>query len=134
MKTLAIVSSFNESCGNASFTKALRDSIQKYTDFKVEVIELDLKLLQSTAYEIRKQANLHIAEICTKLKMADAVNIQLESGLYGTLPADIVKRVAKLVKANPKTSVTLHSPRLIQTTNYTMRSGIKDLFSFRIVS
>ena len=41
-KRLAIVSSYSESCGNAAFTRVLHDTIEQYSDFDVEVVELDL--------------------------------------------------------------------------------------------
>jgi glycosyltransferase involved in cell wall biosynthesis len=134
MKTLAIVSSFSESCGNAAFTKVLRDSIQYYTDVVVTVVELDLSLLQSIDRGIRKQADQHIESLVAQLAEFDAVNIQLEAGLYGTLPHDIVRRVKSLVRANSNTSVTLHSPRLMPPANSTTRSGIKNLMKLKLIT
>lgn len=134
-KKIAIISSYAESCGNASFTKILHDSIEFFhSNIAIEVIELDLKLLQSIDRETRKKADKHINEICLKIRNFDLVNIQMEAGLYGTLPQDIVKRFRKLVSVNPITSVTLHSPRLIRTTQSTSRSGIKKLLQLNIIS
>lgn len=131
---MAIISSYSESCGNAAFTKILHDSIEYFhKNIDVEVIELDLKLLQSIDRATRKQADQHINEIFYKIKKFDLVNIQMEAGLYGTLPQDIVKRFRKIVSANPLTSVTLHSPRLIRTTQSTSRSGIKKLLQLNII-
>ena len=115
MKKLAIVSSYAESCGNADFTKVLHDSIEKYTDIEVEVLELNLTLLQSIDRKIRRSADAHIADLCKQLKKFDAVNIQMELGLFGTLPKDIKARVDSLLSANQKTTLTMHSPRLISS-------------------
>ncbi len=134
MKSLAIVSSYSESCGNAAFTKVLVESIHLYSDIQVEVIELDLVLLQSIHDYVRKQADIHITEICEKLKKFDAVNIQLEAGLFGTLPQDITSRVKRIIQANPKTSVTLHSPRLLSSSSSDLRVGIKKIFRLEIIS
>lgn len=133
MKTLAIVSSYSESCGNATFTNVLRNTIEEYChDYSVEVVELNLTLLQSTDQKIRRLAASHIEELTTSLKGFDLVNIQFEAGLYGTLPTDILKRFKTLLKANKNVSVTLHSPRLISSTPANSRGWIKELLKFNI--
>ena len=132
-KTMAIVSSYSESCGNAAFTRILHDSIEYYHEgMRVEVVELDLKLLQSINRQVRLKGDEHIRERCARLETYDLVNIQMEAGLYGTLPGDIVGRFRKLVSANPNTSVTLHSPRLISSAQSGSRSAIKKLLRFDI--
>jgi glycosyltransferase involved in cell wall biosynthesis len=134
MKKLAIISSYSESCGNSSFTKILCNSIEYFhKDVKTEVIELDLKLLQSIDGKIRKKADVHIANICKRLTEFDAVNIQMEAGLYGTLPNDITSRFAKLVKSNTATTVTLHSPRLIPANQSQARSGLKKILKLDLI-
>jgi glycosyltransferase involved in cell wall biosynthesis len=133
MSKFAIVSSYSESCGNASFTKVLHDSIARYSNLNVEVVELDLKLLQSTDKIIRRKGDAHIVELAERLKGFTGVNIQLEAGLYGTMPKDIIRRTAVLMKANPNTTVTMHSPRLMEVTPYGARAGIKKLMSLQIV-
>lgn len=132
MTTLGIVSSYSESCGNASFTKVLHDTIEYYTDTKVEVVELDLKLLQSANRTTRRYAETHVRKICEQLKKFDAVNIQMEAGLYGSLPQDIIRRSKKIMMANPNTSVTLHSPRIVSTTPSDSVSPIKHLLKLKI--
>ncbi|MEL6845053.1 MAG: hypothetical protein AAFP02_17745, partial [Bacteroidota bacterium] len=134
MKRLAIVSSFSESCGNAAFTRVLQNSIEQFSDIKVEVVELNLQLLQSTANVVRRKADKHIDELCTRLSEFDAVNLQLEAGLYGTVPKDIVSRVTKLMQANRVTTVTMHSPRLKSATNYGFREGIKNLLRLKLIT
>lgn len=133
MTTLAIVSSYSESCGNASFTRVLHDTIELCSSVQVEVIELDLKLLQSIDRRIRCQAEIHISEICERLKNFDAVNIQMEAGLYGTLPHDIVRRTRKIIDANENSSITLHSPRLMGETQSATRAGLKKISQLKIV-
>ena len=131
MTKMAIVSSYSESCGNATFTKVLHDTIRQYSDYQVEVVELDLALLQSVQGTIRSAAARHIDDLCRQLATFDYVNIQLEAGLYGTLPGDIFRRLRKLMLANPNTSVTLHSPRLVANPT-SGRSAIKHLLSLHV--
>ncbi|WP_055887678.1 glycosyltransferase [Devosia sp. Root105] len=130
---MAIVSSYSESCGNASFTKILHDTIRQYSGYEVEVVELDLPILQSIDTSIRAAATRHVDDLCRRLAQFDYVNIQLEAGLYGTLPGDIFQRLRKLMKANPNTSVTLHSPRIIPNPT-AKRNAIKQLLSLRLKS
>ncbi|MGX5804454.1 glycosyltransferase [Bradyrhizobium sp. Arg314] len=134
MSTFAIVSSYSESCGNASFTRVLHDSIRQHSNASVEVVELDLRLLQSTNKMIRQKAHRHICELANRLKAFDGVNIQFEAGLYGTLPGDIIRRATILMRANPNTTVTLHSPRLMEASSASARAGIKKLITLQIVS
>jgi glycosyltransferase involved in cell wall biosynthesis len=133
MTKMAIVSSYSESCGNATFTKILHDTIRQYSDYEVEVVELDLTLLQSVNGAVRAAAARHIDDLCRRLARFEYVNIQLEAGLYGTLPNDVFQRIRKLMRVNPNTSVTLHSPRLVAnpTSN---RSAIKQILSLQINS
>jgi len=129
---MAIVSSYSVSCGNAAFTRVLHDSIEYFhNNIEVEVVELDLTLLQSITKDVRSKADDHIADICARLKVYDLVNIQMEAGLYGTIPGDITRRFKKLVTANKNTSVTLHSPRLMGDGQWN-RSAIKKFFTFNV--
>jgi hypothetical protein len=131
---LAIISSYSESCGNAAFTRVLHDSIERYaSDFEVEVVELNLRLLQSIDGAVRKKGDAHIGEICKTLANFDMVNVQMEAGLYGTFPSDIVGRFKRILGANKNTSVTLHSPRLIGTDQSSSRRGIKKLLKLDIL-
>jgi glycosyltransferase involved in cell wall biosynthesis len=131
---LAIISSYSESCGNAAFTRILHDSIERYaSDFEVEVIELNLRLLQSIDRAVRKKGDAHINEICQVIAKFDMVNVQMEAGLYGTFPSDIVNRFNRILAANKNTSVTLHSPRLIGSAQSSSRRGIKKLLKLDIL-
>ncbi len=107
---MAIVSSYSESCGNAAFTRVLHDSIEYFhNNIEVEVVDLDLTLLQSIVKEARSKADHHIADICARLKTYDLVNIQMEAGLYGTIPGDITRRFMKLITAKLKTLTDIGS-------------------------
>ncbi len=112
-KKLAIISSYNESCGNASYTEALRREFSKY--YEVDILGLQLDLLQSTNSHIKKLGDKHISDICSKLKNYDYVNIQFEAGLYGLTRTDIFNRVKKLIWASPNLIVTMHRVDVAKT-------------------
>lgn len=114
VKRLAIVSSYSESCGIASFAKFIRDSINYYhPEVQVDILELNLRLLQTDVKKMRTRGDKHIKQICKQLKDYDAVNIQVEPGLYGRKPEDIAKRIGWLTAVHPYTSLTHHTPNLV---------------------
>lgn len=106
MKRLAIISSYHELCGNATYTEVLKKEFSKHYD--VEVIALKTDILSSSNRNVAILADRHIEDICKKLKDFDYVNIQFEAGLYGTVRGDIIKRVKKLIKASPNLIFTMH--------------------------
>ena len=106
MKKLAIISTYNESCGNASYTEVLRKEFSKY--YEVDILPLQLDILSSNASNIKKIANKHIDEISQAVKNYDYVNIQFEAGLYGNTKNDILRRVKKIIKASNNVILTMH--------------------------
>ena len=106
MKKLAIISSYNESCGNASYTEVLRQGFSEY--YEVDVLPLQLDILGSNASNIKKIADEHIEDLAKSLKNYDYVNIQFEAGLYGNNKKDICRRMKKLINASNNLIVTMH--------------------------
>ena len=56
----------------------------------------------------RGAANRYVQSLASQLHKFDYVNIQFESGLFGILPRDIMKRFYYLYKASRKLIVTMH--------------------------
>jgi glycosyltransferase involved in cell wall biosynthesis len=106
MPKLAIISTYNENCGNASYTHALKCAFSKYID--VDVIPLDLFLLQGISPALVKAGDWHIKEICEKISTYDYVNIQFEGGLYGGRIPDILRRIKRLIDAAKNVTLTMH--------------------------
>src|SRR3569832_850288 len=100
---LAIVSSYDELCGNASYTKVLEQELSKFYD--VTVLSLDVELLRQGR---NKQALHHIKTLSEQLKEYDCVNFQLEAGLYGASPQEIHKNFFALVKSSKRVVITMH--------------------------
>ena len=105
-KKLAIVSSYNESCGNASYTHVLKNGFSEHVD--CDVISLDLFLTQKTHPTFVAAAEAHIADIAGKLRGYDYVNIQFEAGLFGATQSQILRRVKALLAACENVVVTMH--------------------------
>lgn len=106
MKKLAIVSSYNESCGNATYAYVLNKAFSEHVE--VEVLALDLFLLQKGGPFYEHHGDAHIRRIAERLEAFDYVNIQFEAGLYGKTPADVFRRFQILLDACRNVVVTMH--------------------------
>lgn len=107
MKKLAIISTYDDLCGIAGYTKALVRQLQR--DYEVTVFDLDQYLLRSTMRPLRKLGDQLIAGIVEKLDGFDFVNIQLEHGTLGAVNADIVRRFEMLARHDKPLTVTFHT-------------------------
>lgn len=125
MKKLAIVSSYNELCGNASYTESLRQEFAKYYDVKVFALNSNLNKLHPAL------VNKYLAKIANQLEQFDFVNIQFEAILYGNNPKAIYKNFKLLARASKNLIVTLHryDPKLTFSFKKTLwelvRCGVK---------
>ena len=104
---LAIVSTYDELCGIAGYTRALTQQLSPYADLKV--FDLDQSLLRSAHHPVQRQADRHIASIAAALDGFDCINLQLEYGTLGRTPRQIARRLRRLVLAAPALSVTFHT-------------------------
>lgn len=104
---LAIISTYDEMCGIAGYTRALEQQLRPHAD--VTVFDLDQYLLRSPHAPVQRLADRHIKEIAGRLHEFDSVNIQLEYGTLGRTPRQIMRRLRRLVAAAPALSVTFHT-------------------------
>ena len=104
---LAIVSTYDEMCGIAGYTRALERQLRPHAE--VTVFDLDQYLLRGVHRRVQRLADCHINEIAARLTEFDSVNIQLEYGTLGRTPKQILRRIRKLVTAARAVSVTFHT-------------------------
>lgn len=104
---LAIVSTYDELCGIAGYTRALTRQLAPFAD--VTVFDLDQSLLRSAHQAVQRQADRHIGKIADAFDGFDCINLQLEFGTLGRTPKQIAQRLRRLVKAAPALSVTFHT-------------------------
>lgn len=104
---LAIISTYDEMCGIAGYTRALEQQLRTHAD--VTVLDLDQYLLRSPHRRVQQLADQHIKQMAAGLKDYDAVNIQLEYGTLGRTQKQIVRRLRVLARAAPVLSVTFHT-------------------------
>lgn len=104
---LAILSTYGELCGIASYTFFLKRQLQE--KFDVTVIPLNQYMLRGTDARLVKLGDQHIDEICDRLKDFDYVNIQLEYGTFGARHGTIFARLKKVIRAADRLSITFHT-------------------------
>src|SRR5271165_6724682 len=104
---LALVSTYDQLCGIAAYTRSLERQLGGV--FDVTVFNLDQYLLRSTHRRVRKIGDRHIEEICREIRTYDTVNLQLEHGTLGYDCHDIFRRFKWIVRAAPRLSVTFHT-------------------------
>jgi len=105
--TLAIVSSYDEFCGIAAYTRHLERQLAEH--FDVTVIPLDQRILRYETPRRIKLGNEHIARIAASLSKYDYANIQYEPGTLASIPELAYRRMRTLVKGAPSLSVTFHT-------------------------
>ena len=107
MKRLAIISSYHEACGIATYTERLEPVFRNY--YEVDVLRLETEVLKSNNTELVSLGDSMINEIADKLRDYDYVNIQFEAGLYGASVQDVRRRIKILLNACKNVIVTFHS-------------------------
>jgi glycosyltransferase involved in cell wall biosynthesis len=105
---LAIISSYDESCGNATHTKAIEQTFKH--QFNVKVFNLmTAALVAHESLHGSTAAENHIDQIAEALTQFDCVNLQLEWCLYGRDSESIKRRLIKLINSSKNIILTLHS-------------------------
>lgn len=104
---LALISTFDELCGIAAYTRALVRQLDALAE--VTVLDLDQYLLRGRQRRVRALGDRHIREFAARLHGFDAVNIQLEYGTLGRWPGQVLRRLRLLAEAAPALSVTFHT-------------------------
>ena len=115
-KRLALISTHNDLCGIAAYTRSLEKQLNDV--FEVTVFDLDQYLLRSTHRRVRKFGDRHILEICREIRDYEAVNLQLEHGTLGRDCHDIHRRFSWILRAAPRLSVTFHTVFQCEAFNY----------------
>jgi glycosyltransferase involved in cell wall biosynthesis len=106
-RTLALVSTYDDLCGIAAYTRSLEKQLNDF--FDVTVFDLDQYLLRSTHGRVKKFADRHVQDICCEIREYDTVILQLEHGTLGRSCRDIHRRFSWILRAAPRLSVTFHT-------------------------
>src|SRR6266550_5934611 len=123
---LAVVSTYDDLCGIAAYTRSLERQLGDI--FDVTVFDLNQFLLRSTHRRVRKFGDKHIQAICREIRHYDTVNLQLEHGTLGRSCSDIFRRFGWLLRSSPQLSVTFHS--IMQSDAFDFAECFKEVCRF----
>jgi glycosyltransferase involved in cell wall biosynthesis len=129
-KRLALISTYDELCGIAAYTRSLERQLADC--FDVTVFDLDQYLLRSTHGRVKRFADKHIQDICREIRYYDAVNLQLEHGTLGRSCQDILRRFTWLLRAAPRFSVTFHT--IFQCEAFDIRGFLNEILRFNFAA
>jgi len=104
---LAIIGTFDDLCGIAAYVKTMVRLLGDH--FDVTVFDLDQYLFKHQSPTVQRLAEAEVRRICAELPRFDAVNIQLEHGLFGTSASMIVRRLKNIIRACPTLVITFHT-------------------------
>jgi len=102
-----IVSSYQISCGIASYTAVLKSLLEN--EFDVSVAPLDQSVLRRLEQKAVLAGDRQIRAICDSFKDFDVVNLQWEPGLLGASAPHMLRRFRWLIDAAPNLIVTVHT-------------------------
>lgn len=134
MSDFCIISSYDDLCGIASYTKSLKKEFELQGQ-AVDIIDLDQEYFHSSSSLAKKIADRRTDDICSILKNYDKVNIQFEFGIFGDEWSDITRRFTKILNAckNKKLILTLHTIPQVPRKGFYYRinpfSNFKDKFN-----
>jgi glycosyltransferase involved in cell wall biosynthesis len=104
---LAVISTYDDLCGIAGYTKPIVKLLEEY--FDVTVFDLDQFLFKNKSPLVQRMAEQELQAFCKTLHQFDAVNLQLEHGTLGNTARSIFRRLKLIVKSSPNITITFHT-------------------------
>lgn len=103
-KTLGIISSYQDNCGNATYTKQISHDLKNYFK-KVDCIELNQRMIHSNFYDKVK------SEVIDQVNKYDYINIQCEPALFHKKVRKAIKFIEEIIDARNGENIliTFHS-------------------------
>lgn len=104
---LAVISTFDDLCGIAGYTKPIVKLLEEH--FDVTVFDLDQFIFKSKSPAVQKMAENELTAFCRTLADFDAVNLQLEHGTLGNTARAILRRLKLIVRHSRNITITFHT-------------------------
>ena len=104
---LAVISTYDDLCGIAGYTKPIVKLLEEY--FDVTVFDLDQFLFKNKSPLVQRMAEQELHAFCKTLHEFDAVNLQLEHGTLGNTARSISRRLRLIVRSSPNITITFHT-------------------------
>ncbi len=104
---IAILSTWNEICGIAHFTKGIKEGLER--DYDVEVLPTPRMILGNAKDAAERQAaDNYCRYLGERVKEFDHVNIQFEPGIFASDMETAMKRFKLVIKNAKSLSITWH--------------------------
>ena len=104
---LAVISTFDDLCGIAGYTKPIVKLLEEH--FDVTVFDLDQYIFKSRSPAVQRMAEQELRAFCRTLEQFDAVNLQLEHGTLGNSARAIFRRFKRIVQSSRSITITFHT-------------------------
>jgi glycosyltransferase involved in cell wall biosynthesis len=104
---LAVISTFDDLCGIAGYTKPIVKLLEEH--FDVTVFDLDQFIFKSKSPAVQRMAENELTSFCKTLAGFDAVNLQLEHGTLGNTAKSILRRLKLIVRHSRNITITFHT-------------------------
>ena len=134
---LAVISTFDDLCGIAGYTKPIVKLLEEH--FDVTVFDLDQFIFKSKSPAVQRLAERELIAFCKTLAGFDAVNLQLEHGTLGNTAASILRRLKLIVRHSRNITITFHTmivnppwPELALVKDCLRLRPVKGLQAYRI--
>lgn len=107
---IGIVTAYDEHEANSEYSKALKEEFERQ-GHSVEILRLPFNVFTNLSFSMQKLADHLIDDMVEKIKKLDYVNIQYETGLFGTNIQDVFRRIKKILSVCKEDafSITIHS-------------------------
>lgn len=125
---LAVISTFDDLCGIAGYTKPIVKLLEEH--FDVTVFDLDQFIFKSKSPAVQKMAENELTAFCRTLADFDAVNLQLEHGTLGNTARAILRRLKLIVRHSRNITITFHT--MIVNPPWPELAFLKDCLQFRV--
>lgn len=104
---LAVISTYDDLCGIAGYTKPIVKLLEEH--FDVTVFDLDQFIFKSKSPTVQRMAERELTAFCGLLGGFDAVNLQLEHGTLGNDAKTILRRLKLIVRNSRNITITFHT-------------------------
>jgi len=104
---LAVISTYDDLCGIAGYTKPIVKLLEEY--FDVTVFDLDQFIFKNKSPTVQRLADRELMAFCKTLHQYDSVNLQLEHGTLGNTARTISRRLRLIVRSSPNITITFHT-------------------------
>lgn len=135
-KKLAIVTNYKEDCGIASYSGAIVNGFESFSDFFVKVFPIDTSLSQLKFKKAVIKRHHQFKSIGQAIAEYDFVNIQFENGIFGQSHSECIDNLKALLNKRAKFVITMHTADVYEGTEFAggILEAISEALKFKLLS